>query len=566
MLERAASGQLYTEETLHPLPPGLRDVVDRCVHPDPRRRYKHAAQLAVALERWLTGHAALARAQACMSRGFTLTARIDSLRAETTSLHERLVQLREKVGDWGTADQKARVWELEDRHELLLLRMNELLLARSSAYRQALTHAPGHADAHAALAEIAHADHCQATQLGDSRTMSEAASRLDRHDIAGRFATYRANRGRLQLRFSRTDIRVSMHRELPVARRMRLGPGWSIRPDELADIELPAGAWMLVIQTSDGLGFQLPVHVPRRGVERWEREGHGPQTIYVPTRAEVPFGTRYVPAGASWVGGDTKAYGETLPLARQWIDGFAMQRFATSNRSWVRFLNSLVERGDHALAERCEPRERPGSAGGPGAAVYGRRADGTYFLTVDGDGDAWSPHWGVVFIDWPSIEEFCNYTQLQTGFGWQVPYELQWVRAARGADTRMHPWGNWFDPTFCSNARSSPGGPDCPPKVSAFPDDRGPFGIRGLAGGVTEFCRDRYLRDGPTLNGGSWTPCTGGIGRVGRGGNWGAAPGKSRVCFRTHLEESLRAPMVGFRMVVPVGPQLAQTPGTAVEP
>jgi formylglycine-generating enzyme required for sulfatase activity len=82
--------------------------------------------------------------------------------------------------------------------------------------------------------------------------------------------------------------------------------------------------------------------------------------------------------------------------------------------------------------------------------------------------------------------------------GRRLPKEEEWEKAARGASGNLYPWGNQWDPKKLNSGADYQSDP--PPgykpgvdgytwwaPVNAFPDDRSPFGVIGMAGNVSEW-------------------------------------------------------------------------------
>jgi len=82
--------------------------------------------------------------------------------------------------------------------------------------------------------------------------------------------------------------------------------------------------------------------------------------------------------------------------------------------------------------------------------------------------------------------------------GRRLPKEEEWEKAARGASGNLYPWGNTWDQKKLNSGADYQSDP--PPgytaavdgftwwaPVDAFPDDRSPYGVIGMAGNVSEW-------------------------------------------------------------------------------
>jgi serine/threonine-protein kinase len=226
-----------------------------------------------------------------------------------------------------------------------------------------------------------------------------------------------------------------------------------------------------------------------------------------------------------------------------------VRRFPVTNRQYIAFLDALVASGHTEEALRRAPQERAAADGDQGAPFYG--FDGRRFsLRPDAQGDLWLPDWPVCMVDWYGASAFAAWEAAQTGLPWRLPGELVWEKAARGVDGRFYPWGDGFDPTWACMVQSHRDR-ILPASVGAFPIDESPYGVRDLAGGMQDWCRDAF---GDTaVPQGAATASTGTQLRAIRGGSFGDAPSLLRAVFRYGQEPSARSSDRSFRLARSLG-------------
>ncbi len=137
----------------------------------------------------------------------------------------------------------------------------------------------------------------------------------------------------------------------------------------------------------------------------------------------------------------------------------------------------------------------------------------------------------VVLVSHADARAYARWLSELTGQGWVLPTELQWEKAARGADGRLFPWGDRFDP---DRLNSHDRGPFDTVPVGHFPNGASPYGVLDSAGQVFE-----------------WTSTEAGPGRyLVKGGSWDdKGCGVCRPAARHSRPAALKHILIGFRLV-----------------
>lgn len=153
-----------------------------------------------------------------------------------------------------------------------------------------------------------------------------------------------------------------------------------------------------------------------------------------------------------------------------WLDGYYMAKFEARARDFKRFMES----------DKVTHRDQYASGDIEGCSVR-KNSEGGYYLT-DHEADLPATH-----LSWQLADEFARW------MGFRLPSEAEWVKAARGTDKRVFPWGNEYpDDTFAGYGAGMAchTGP-----VDAFSNGRSPYGIYNMAGNAYEFVADWYNDD-----------------------------------------------------------------------
>ncbi len=528
------------------IPDALEAICARAMARDPAHRYPDAGALAEDVEAWLEGVRRNEEAAELVEQADEADIRAQRLRDRAGRHRRQSGRTLRQVPAHAPEEQKRAGWSLADSADDFDQQAYLRELDAMQMLRAALTRVPDHQPALDRLAQRFYREHVAATEAGDRATAARMEAQLRACDPAGRYAEYLSGRGHLTLHCDQ-PAEVELFRYVERHRRLVLQLVDRPGPAPVDKLELEGGSYLALLRRTDGQTIPYPVLL--RSQDHWD--GRAPESLHplvIPLNQPAPPGTCVVPPGPFSCGGDARAFGAPLPAARVWVEGFAMDRFPITNAQYIAFLDDLVAQGLEELALAHAPRERSAQAN-DGALIYGRHPDGRFFLTQDADGDLWEPDWPVVMVNWSGAAAYARWRAQRDGLPWRLPYEIEWEKAARGVDGRSFPWGEHFDPTWCSMRESRPGGGRLAP-VDSFPVDESPYGIRGLAGNVYEWCSDDFSDEGPELVDGNWRPrAAASPFKVVRGGSWESSEGKCRCAYRASAKIETRSALVGFRLV-----------------
>ncbi|MDP2314832.1 MAG: bifunctional serine/threonine-protein kinase/formylglycine-generating enzyme family protein [Pseudomonadota bacterium] len=548
----AAGEDLYArarEGEVDPLPDTLSSelgaILARSLAPAPDDRYPDAIAFGEALQAWLDGAWRRDRALAHVARADEARLRMSALRADATAREALAREALEGVRPYEPVERKRGAWAQEDAARQLRVEAEEAELAALEELRAALAVAPDLPEARLRLADHYAERHASAEAARDDARAAFLARQLRAADD-GRYARRLQAEGTVAVRSDPPGAEVVARRYERRDRRLVPGePRWLGHTP--LEASLPAGSWLLELRHG-GHAQVYPVLVERDAVADAVRPGATEPT-------PVPLGLRLHPddvlvaAGWFYVGGDPEAT-SSLPRRRLWADAFVMRRHPVTNAEYLAFLDDLVRgvREDEAIAHA--PRERSGTFGEAGALIYGRHADGGFALVPDAEGDRWEPDWPVVNVAMAGALAYAAWLGAREGLPWRLPMELEWEKAARGADGRAFPWGDFLDPTW-ANVRETHPGRALPSSVHAFPTDESPWGVRGMAGNVRDRCLDLLVAEGPVVADDRVVVAVadGPGARSLKGGSFGDVAVVARAATRTGVAGEVRGGRVGFRVV-----------------
>jgi formylglycine-generating enzyme required for sulfatase activity len=241
-----------------------------------------------------------------------------------------------------------------------------------------------------------------------------------------------------------------------------------------------------------------------------------------PARVAVPTGFRLVPAGLTLVGelDETMRRGfcETVPLHEVNVKTFLIAENETTNQEWIVYLEAL--KGPEREARRPLVATVQGMIDlrpmGHGAWTFAMRPTRRVYqargatVRYEGRDRLIEQEWRRFPVAGISADDAEAYVGWLASTG-RVPgarlcTELEWERAARGADGRPYPTGEHlgatqanFDQTY--GRVSEAFGPD---QVGVHVASNSPFGVADLAGNVWEIVRPSFGREPALIRGGGY--------------------------------------------------------------
>lgn len=544
------------------VPPELEEIRHRCMQMAPDDRYPDARELAHDLEAWLEGALAREKALALVQEARTLRPPLDQARSEASRARERaraaLVGLRRT----DALDVKEKAWALEDEAARQSERVVKLYQELGTKARLALTQVPDLGEARALLAAAYRERAEEAEALGDPRSVREFTDLLRNYDD-GQHADFLRAEGVLDLVTQPAGAIARVYRYEMRARRLQLVPTMELGPTPVRGRRLPVGSYLFELVHPLCETVRLPVQISRG--ETWSTVPPGgtlPEPLYLPaTRRLLPF-ERYIPAGWTSIGGDSQAPG-ALPRQRTWVPGLALAHRPVNHHDYLAFINALGKELGHEAAQQRVPRIENRQSR-QYLLLYQLRPDGLWSMPTEAGGVRIEAAAPVVGISWHDAQAYCLWLTARTRVSWRLPGELEWEKAARGADGRPFPWGALADPAFlCMQDSALPYAG--PPSADTFAVDTSPFGVHGLGGGTQDWCADNWRPSGPLRRGSAAVPSSPPVAsdiharphaprRTVRGGAWDLPADSCRSAARSALGSHRTATNVGFRVCRSITP------------
>jgi formylglycine-generating enzyme len=246
-----------------------------------------------------------------------------------------------------------------------------------------------------------------------------------------------------------------------------------------------------------------------------------------------------------------------LPAHTVTLTPFQIGKYEVSNRQYCQFLNEAQDSGKVMYSEinytyKGGIIKGAGSIEGDTLYLHIGNLHWYYlFEYVDGkfhvkEGYENLP---VTVVTWAGADAFARF------YGWHLPTEAQWERAARGPDPgRIYPWGNYEPNCLLANyglwdKNTIIKCADTTMEVNTCDKGKSAEGCHHMAGNVYEYCNDYwdrdYYRHSPELD--PRGPATGNM-RITRGGSLYDGPEALRTMNRFTMNMGDRHSNIGFRV------------------
>jgi formylglycine-generating enzyme required for sulfatase activity len=352
--------------------------------------------------------------------------------------------------------------------------------------------------------------------------------------------------------------RIERMRGARIARLRDLGIAALAQPDGIAEARRHLAGILLIARPGDPVAAELRERIDlaehygqfrpgQQFTDGLEHGARGPQMVV------VPHGGYHMGAEA----GDAHAVDSERPRhAIRFDRGFAMSITEVTVGDYRRFINAT---GRETRAQRRGYSMAYDERSGNFARVSGVDWRSDYA------GNPANENLPVLHVSARDAEAYAAWLSEQSGNRYRLPSEAEFEYALRAGSRTLYPWGDGSPPR---NAGNFTGGRDRSPTGrhwnNAFkgygdgywgPAPAGrfaanPWGVRGLAGNVSEWVADCWhdgYRRAP-VDGTAWLN-PGCRTRVVRGGSWASSPEQTRSSWRAPAGVDSTNGRIGFRVV-----------------
>lgn len=378
---------------------------------------------------------------------------------------------------------------------------------------------PARDDVRAALADLLYARALGAERDGRAAVRDELLQRLSTYDERGVRAAQWAAPARLTVESDPTGAEISLARyEVDPEGRRVLGAARALGSTPAGDLELARGSYLLTLAAPRRVTVRYPVLLRRGESLR--------VTVPVPRVEEVPPGFIYVPPGRFRFGSGAdetlrRSFLTAPPMHERAVGAYLIARYEVTFQDWIDYIESIssgaperhaIQVGKGAITGGLELRPTPGGGWrvrlqSTTAVWQARTGENLVYAARDRRKvQDWLrfPVAGVSYADAAAYASWLDRTGRTPGA--RLCTELEWERAARGADDRVYPHGDALlvdqlniDETYGKGSASM--GPD---EVGSHPASSSPFGVEDLAGNILEWVSSSLVPGEVLVRGGAF--------------------------------------------------------------
>ncbi len=224
-----------------------------------------------------------------------------------------------------------------------------------------------------------------------------------------------------------------------------------------------------------------------------------------PATCRDPRGQAFVPAGSFWIGSDAQERGLARSLsspetvAADWFSAELARRRIETEAFCIDRL--LITQGRYAEFVARTGHRVPGISRDEylrqGFLVHDYEAEVIRYLWRDGRPPPGKADHPVVLVSAADAEAYCR-SRHPAG---RLPTELEWEKATRGANGRIFPWGDSWDPNRLNTAAR---GPLSTTPVGLYPTGASAYGLLDAVGNVFQWTASIFPDGRRVLKGCAW--------------------------------------------------------------